>query len=95
MAADQRERRKRQPREPVEEFPPPPDELARGLRRVEAGAQGAHKLSRGYRPVPTFSAHYLADPGLREAVAEYLRHEREAVTHEMRALEELTPFRKG
>ena len=69
--------------------------IARGLRRVEAGAQGGHKLSRGYRPVPTFSAHYLADPGLREAVAEYLRHEREAVTHEMRALEELTPFRKA
>ncbi len=69
--------------------------IARGLKRVEAGAQGGHKLSRGYRPVPTFSAHYLAHPGLREAVAEYLSHEREAVAHEIRALEEMTPFRKG
>lgn len=69
--------------------------IARGLSRVEAGAQGGHKLSRGYRPVPTFSAHFLANPALRGAVAEYLRHEREAVAHEIRALEEMTPFRKG
>src|SRR3546814_2899226 len=52
--------------------------IALGLACVEAGAQGGHKLSRGYRPVPTFSAHYLANPGLREAVADYLAHEREA-----------------
>jgi uncharacterized protein len=69
--------------------------IARGLKRVEAGAQGAHKLSRGYRPVPTFSAHYLAHPALRDAVANYLEHEREAVAHEIRALDEMTPFRKG
>jgi predicted N-acyltransferase len=69
--------------------------IARGLKRVEAGAQGGHKLSRGYRPVPTFSAHYLANPGLRDAVADYLAHEREAVAHEIRALEEMTPFKKG
>ncbi|WP_431868638.1 GNAT family N-acetyltransferase [Allosphingosinicella sp.] len=69
--------------------------IALGLARVEAGAQGGHKLSRGYRPVPTFSAHYLANPGLREAVADYLAHEREAVAHEIRALEEMTPFKKG
>jgi predicted N-acyltransferase len=69
--------------------------IARGLKRVEAGAQGTHKLSRGYRPVPTFSAHYLADPGLRAAVADYLETERRAVAHEIRALDEMTPFKKG
>ncbi len=69
--------------------------IARGLKRVEAGAQGAHKLARGYRPVPTWSAHYLADPALKEAVARYLAAERRAVAREMEALEALTPFRKG
>ena len=68
--------------------------IARGLTRVEAGAQGGHKLSRGYRPVPTFSAHYLADPRLRTAVSQYLDQERLAVAHEIEALDELTPFRK-
>jgi predicted N-acyltransferase len=69
--------------------------IVRGLKRVEAGAQGGHKLSRGYRPVPTYSAHYLADPNLRRAVADYLEAERRAVTHEIRALGEMTPFRKA
>ena len=69
--------------------------IARGLGRVEAGAQGAHKLARGYRPVPTFSAHYIADSGLREAVADYLVAERRAVAREIVALAEMTPFRKG
>ncbi|HEX8192275.1 MAG TPA: GNAT family N-acetyltransferase [Allosphingosinicella sp.] len=69
--------------------------IERGLARVEAGAQGSHKLSRGYRPVPTFSAHYLADPRLRAAVADYLEREREAVAEEIEALRALTPFRKG
>jgi len=64
------------------------------LARVEAGAQGAHKLSRGYRPVPTYSAHYLADPGLRRAVADYLERERAAVGQEIAALRELTPFKR-
>ena len=64
--------------------------IARGLARVEAGAQGAHKLARGYRPVPTFSAHWL-----REAVADYLTAERRAVAREIAALDEMTPFRKG
>jgi uncharacterized protein len=68
--------------------------IARGLKRVEAGAQGEHKLSRGYRPVPTFSAHYLADPRLREAVADFLDGERRAVTHEIALLEEMGPFKK-
>jgi predicted N-acyltransferase len=69
--------------------------IARGLARVEAGAQGAHKLARGYRPVPTFSAHHLRDPRLREAVADYLAAERRAVAREIAALDEMTPFRKG
>ena len=69
--------------------------IANGLRRVEAGAQGEHKLSRGYRPVPTYSAHYLADPALRRAVADFLKAERRAVENEIAALEEMGPFRKG
>jgi len=69
--------------------------IARGLQRVEAGAQGAHKLARGYRPVTTWSAHHIADPGLRRAVATFLGSERRAVEREIAALEEFTPFRKG
>jgi predicted N-acyltransferase len=69
--------------------------IARGLSRAEAGAQGRHKLARGYRPVPTFSAHYLADPGFRRAVADFLERERMAVVHEIDALDEMTPFKKG
>jgi predicted N-acyltransferase len=69
--------------------------IARGLSRVEAGAQGAHKLARGYRPVPTWSAHHIADPSLRQAVATFLAAERRAVRREIAALEEFTPFRKG
>ena len=66
-----------------------------GLARVEAGAQGPHKLSRGYSPVPTWSAHHIADPRLRDAVASYLEAERPAVLREIRELGEMTPFRKG
>jgi uncharacterized protein len=69
--------------------------IARGLRRAEAGAQGAHKLARGYRPVPTFSAHFIRNPGFRSAVEDYLEREREAVAHELHALDEMTPFKKG
>jgi predicted N-acyltransferase len=69
--------------------------IARGLARVEAGAQGQHKLARGYRPMATFSAHYLRDPRLRGAVAEFLAAERRAVAREIAALGEMTPFRKG
>ena len=68
--------------------------IARGLQRVEAGAQGSHKLARGYRPVPTYSAHHFADPRLGDAVAAYLEAERQAVTHEIDALDEHSPFRK-
>jgi hypothetical protein len=69
--------------------------IARGLARVEAGAQGEHKLSRGYRPVPTWSAHHIADPGLREAIARYLESERMAVHNEIAVLNQMTPFRKS
>ena len=69
--------------------------IARGLSRVEAGAQGSHKLARGYRPVPTYSAHYFADPRLGDAVARYLEAERQAVADEIAGLEEFTPFRKA
>jgi hypothetical protein len=69
--------------------------IARGLARVEAGAQGAHKLARGYRPVPTFSAHFIPNASFRAAVAQFLEREREAVADEMEALNAMTPFRKG
>ena len=69
--------------------------IARGLSRVEAGAQGGHKLARGYAPVQTHSAHYIADPGLRAAVAEFLERERQGVAVEQNFLEARTPFRKG
>lgn len=69
--------------------------IERGLARVEAGAQGSHKLARGYRPVATWSAHYIADAGFRRAVADYLERERAAVAHEIAALGEMGPFRKG
>jgi len=69
--------------------------IARRLARVEAGAQGEHKLARGYRAVPTFSAHYIADPGFRAAVADFVARERAAVGREIAALEDLAPFRKG
>jgi predicted N-acyltransferase len=65
-----------------------------GLASVQAGAQGGHKLARGYRPVPTWSAHYIANPGFRRAVADYLAAERAAVEREIEALDELTPFRR-
>ncbi|WP_409432801.1 GNAT family N-acetyltransferase [Litorimonas sp. RW-G-Af-16] len=65
------------------------------LPKVEAGAQGEHKLARGYEPVATHSAHYLAHPGLRDAVSDYLSRERRAVEHEIKVLSKHTPFRKG
>jgi len=69
--------------------------IARGLKRVEAGAQGEHKIQRGYLPVPTYSAHWIRDPGFARAVASFLDRERQAVAAEMTMLEdELSPFRK-
>jgi hypothetical protein len=68
--------------------------ISRGLKTVEAGAQGEHKIARGYLPQTTFSAHYIADPGLRRAIDEYLRRERAYVAEAARELTEAAPFRK-
>ncbi len=69
--------------------------IARGLKRVEAGAQGAHKIQRGYLPSPTYSAHWIRDPGFRHAVEDFLKRERRAVENEMEELEEgLSPFKR-
>jgi hypothetical protein len=69
--------------------------IALGLARVEAGAQGGHKLARGYEPVETWSAHWLADPRFREAVADFLDRERRGIAADRLFLGERTPFRKG
>ena len=67
-----------------------------GLPRVEAGAQGQHKIARGYLPAPVYSAHFIADPALREPVRHYLDQERAAVQNEMDWLsEEYSPFKAG
>ncbi len=68
--------------------------IALGLKRVEAGAQGQHKLARGYAPVPTLSAHYITDPGFRRAIADFLERERRGVAQEQLWLGERTPFKK-
>jgi uncharacterized protein len=68
--------------------------IAHKLACVEAGAQGAHKLARGYLPVPTYSAHWIADPALRRAIADYLKRERRAVAREIALLGEESPYRK-
>ena len=65
------------------------------LARVEAGAQGEHKLARGYAPEPTWSAHYIPNPGFRRAVAGFLTAEREDVQRDRQWLAQRTPFRKG
>ena len=70
--------------------------IARGLPRVEAGAQGQHKISRGYLPSAVYSAHFIADPALRAPVARFLEEERRAVQGEMDWLaEEFSPFREA
>ncbi|TDL79363.1 N-acetyltransferase [Palleronia sediminis] len=68
--------------------------LAHGLTRVEAGAQGEHKLARGYLPTPVHSLHWIADPGLARAVAEFLEAERAAIDEEIEVLTSFGPFRK-
>ena len=68
--------------------------IARGLARVEAGAQGEHKLARGYRPALMHSAHDIAEPSFRRAVADYLRRERAHVDEAVEMLDTLTPFRR-
>ena len=69
--------------------------IERKLARVEAGAQGEHKLARGYLPTTTYSAHYIADPGLRRAIDDFLKHERAYVEAAGEELAEAAPFRKG
>ena len=69
--------------------------VAHGLRRVEAGAQGEHKIQRGYLPVPTYSAHWIAHTGLRRAVAQFVAAERVEKAAHMAALLEYSPFRDG
>jgi len=68
--------------------------IAHGLGRVEAGAQGQHKIQRGYLPSPTYSAHWIRDPGFKRAVDEFLARERCAVEYEMTELAELSPFKR-
>lgn len=68
--------------------------IARGLKTVEAGAQGEHKIARGYLPQTTCSAHYIANPSLRRAISDYLSHERIYVQDSIRELTEAGPFRK-
>ena len=69
--------------------------IEHGLKRVEAGAQGRHKIQRGYLPKPTYSAHWIAHAGLRRAVANFLVDERAGIEAEMAALAVDLPFRKG
>jgi predicted N-acyltransferase len=69
--------------------------IAHGLARVEAGAQGSHKLARGYRPVATVSAHYIVDNGFRKAVADFVARESQMVAADIEAMDMATPFRRG
>ncbi|MEP5936950.1 MAG: GNAT family N-acetyltransferase [Erythrobacter sp.] len=68
--------------------------IERGLSRVEAGAQGGHKLARGYEPMQTWSAHYVVEPGFRAAIADFLEREREGVATDQLFLGDRTPFKK-
>jgi predicted N-acyltransferase len=69
--------------------------IASKLARVEAGTQGPHKVQRGYEPVRTFSAHWIADPRLKGAIAQFLDRERRAVARELAAMAALSPFRRA
>jgi hypothetical protein len=69
--------------------------IERGLARVEAGAQGQHKLQRGYEPVPTYSAHWIRDPGFRVAIERFLAEERREMALEINQLRELLPYRQS
>lgn len=68
--------------------------IAHGLSRVEAGAQGSHKLARGYMPVTTHSLHYFPDGGFQDAVARYLDAERDAINDEIEIMTGYGPFKK-
>lgn len=69
--------------------------IGRGLARVEAGTQGPHKVQRGYEPVATWSAHWIADGGFRRAVADFCRREAAAVQREREALARHLPYRRA
>ncbi|WP_187428065.1 hypothetical protein ROLI_001880 [Roseobacter fucihabitans] len=69
--------------------------IERGLKRVEAGAQGEHKLARGYLPTPTWSLHWVNDPGFANAIGSYLKAERDAVDEEINVLTEYGPFKRA
>jgi predicted N-acyltransferase len=69
--------------------------IANGLASVQAGAQGEHKLARGYEPVPTHSAHFLPNPDFRRAVETFVNGERRAIAHELAALREMLPYRRS
>ena len=69
--------------------------IAHGLKKVEAGAQGEHKLARGYVPTETFSLHWIAEKGFSKAVEEYLISEKDAVKRDIKILSHFTPFKKG
>jgi uncharacterized protein len=69
--------------------------IARGLKTVEAGAQGEHKLARGYVPVPTWSAHFIPNAGFRSAIADFLDRERRAVERQIEFLGTMAPFKKA
>ncbi len=69
--------------------------IRHGLARVEAGAQGEHKLARGYVAVPTYSAHHIANAGFRAAISDFLERETEAMEREIAFLGEMAPFKRG
>ncbi len=69
--------------------------IERGLKHVEAGAQGGHKLVRGYEPEQTYSAHWIGDAGFRSAVADFLARERDGIATDQMFLDQRTPFKKG
>ena len=68
--------------------------IAHGLKRVEAGTRGPHKLQRGYAPVRTYSAHWIEDAGFRRAVSDYLEQERSAEAEEVTEIAEYLPYRQ-
>ena len=69
--------------------------IEHGLERVEAGTQGPHKVQRGYLPVETFSAHWIADPGLRDPVRDFVTREARQIAREMKSMAEASPYRRG
>jgi predicted N-acyltransferase len=69
--------------------------ITNGLKTVEAGAQGPHKLARGYVPVTTYSAHHISNPDFSAAISDYLNRERSYVEEDNAVLSQHAPFKKG